>query len=239
MRFLIHRESNHMINKLMQRYKAYIVCLSKKQSRRGLYEFLWIEFNNIFSDANVLSIGAGGEINTLLSCYADKNKFTVSSFDINPDRAPDILGDICRSPLPENHYDFVVMCEVLEHIYEPKSALENIHSSLKSDGKFIISTPYCLPIHDSPHDYFRYTKYGLLMLLHNFRDVKVRERDSYFEAIDTLWLRLIFEDSKSANYIGLIIAPLIFLLKRPITKILTKIAPTQGITTGYVVTSIK
>lgn len=228
-----------MINKLMQRYKYKIVCLSKKQSRRGLYEFLKIEFNNIFFDAKVLSIGAGGEINDLLSRYADKNKFTVTSLDINPDRSPDILGDICTLHLPENNYDFVVMCEVLEHIFEPKSALDNIHTTLKQDGKLIISTPYCLPIHDEPHDYFRYTKHGLLMLLNSFREVKVKERDSYYEAIDTLWVRLLFENSKSANYISLIIIPLIFLFKRPITKILTKISPTQGITTGYVATSVK
>ena len=224
---------------LVQNYRNYLINLSKKRSRAGLYEFLEAEFSRISRGAKVLTIGSGGEINVLLDRYAALRLLSVVSFDIDQSRSPDILGDICTDSLGSERFDVIVISEVLEHVNSPNLALENIHEALKCQGRLIVSVPFCLPIHDRPNDYFRFTKYGLELVLSKFSDVSIKERNSYFEAIDVIWMRLMLEDSEKAFQLSQIILPIVYYAKRPITVLLNKFVKTDGITTGYVATAVK
>ena len=62
-------------------------------------------------------------------------------------------------------YDLVILEHVLEHITDPKLALQNIYSILKPNGRIIVVTPFLIKIHDSPLDCTRWTKEGLKFLL--------------------------------------------------------------------------
>jgi hypothetical protein len=225
--------------RLSGRYYNYLLKLSKKLSRAGLNEFLEDEFSKISTGTKVLTIGSGGEINDLLNSHASLNDFEVTSFDIDQNRRPDILGDVCTKSLGFTCYDVIVLCEVLEHLRSPFEALDNINNALKQKGKLILSAPFCLPIHDHPNDFFRFTRHGLELMLSKFSYVSVRERNNYFDAIDVIWMRLLKEDSKSALRLSYMILPIIFYLKRPITILLNKFVKSFGITTGYVATAIK
>ena len=45
-------------------------------------------------------------------------------------------------PYPDNHFDMVLYCEVIEHLtYDPTQSLYEIHRVLKPDGCLIITTP--------------------------------------------------------------------------------------------------
>jgi SAM-dependent methyltransferase len=186
-----------------------------------------------------LSIGAGGDINELLLKVAKRNGFKVTTFDIDDARGPDIIGDICNHQFGSKQFDVVVMSEVLEHVTVPSLGLKTIHGILKDEGRLLLSTPFILPLHDRPHDYFRFTRYGLELLLKDFRNVRVEERNSYFEAIDVLWVRLLFADRRSARIASYLIIPFIFYVKRPLTVLLSKLIQTDAMTTGYVVTAVK
>ena len=64
--------------------------------------------------------------------------------DINPDFNPDIVADICK-PLPiTNRFDVVKAIEVLEHVREPRSLIENMLRHVKNSGTCIITTPNAL-----------------------------------------------------------------------------------------------
>jgi SAM-dependent methyltransferase len=216
-----------------------LLKMSKVLSRKGLYEFLSKEYAAIPQGADVLSIGAGGEIDQLLQEFAKRIGFRVVSFDIDESRGPDIIGDICSYNFDRTQFDVVVMSEVLEHLHSPHLGLKNIHGILKKGGTLILSTPFILPMHDRPHDYFRFTRYGLEFLLKDFRRVQVEERNSYFEAIDVLWVRLLQTNSRPSRLLCLVIIPLIFYLKRPLTALLTRLIRTDAMTTGYVVTAVR
>ena len=51
------------------------------------------------------------------------------------------LGKIEAVELPESYFDFVSVCEVMEHLYRPREALRKIHSCLKPGGSIFLSTP--------------------------------------------------------------------------------------------------
>ncbi len=66
------------------------------------------------------------------------------SIDANPLTKPDILHDLNIYPWPikDNEYDMVYTSHVLEHLDDPKKAIEEIWRITKSDGKVIIKVPH-------------------------------------------------------------------------------------------------
>jgi SAM-dependent methyltransferase len=215
-----------------------IVRLSKLISRKGLYEFLQREFSSIRPNERVLTIGAGGEVHQLLAEYSREKDFSVTSFDIDPKYQPDILGDICTFDFGDRNYDVVVLSEVLEHVHSPHLAIGNIHRLLNQGGRLILTVPFIFPIHERPHDYFRYTRYGLEFLLSEFKDVNIRERNSWAEAINVLAPRLVVDKNRTSR----LVAPLFVLgafVRLPLVMLLGKLVQTDLMTTGYVVTASK
>ena len=213
--------------------------MSKTLSRKGLYEFLEGEFARIPPGAQVLSVGAGGQVNERLGRFARERGFDVVSFDIDEARGPDIVGDICGFDFGDRRFDVVVMSEVLEHAHSPHLAVGTIHAALNPNGRLILTTPFILPLHERPYDYYRYTRYGLEFLLRDFEEVQVSERNSYFEAIDVLWVRLLQAEKRSARVASAVVIPLVFFLKRPLSILLGRLVDTDAMTTGYVVTARK
>jgi len=218
--------------------RSLFVKLSKRLSRKGLYPFLDHEFGHISSGAMVLNIGAGGDFSKTLVRHADRQQFQVMSLDIDEQRHPDIIGDICSYDFKGRQFDAVVMAETLEHIHSPHLALENVHRILKNSGRLILTTPFIFPIHDRPHDYYRYTRYGLEYLLRHFHDVSIMERNSWTEAIDLLSVRLIMDKNPLARTLAPIFVLLAF-IKWPISFLLSRLIRTDFITSGYVVTARK
>lgn len=85
-------------------------------------------------------------------------------------RVPEVkfLGDIQNMDvLMDQTYDTAVCLEVLEHVPNPFKALDEIHRILKKGGCLILSAPHLSRLHEEPHDYFRYTKYGLRSSIEN------------------------------------------------------------------------
>ena len=74
------------------------------------------------------------------------------------------LGDGQRLPLKDKSIDTVVCLQMLEHVKKPAYVLQEISRILNKEGCAIISFPHLSYIHGEPHDYFRYTMYGLKSL---------------------------------------------------------------------------
>lgn len=65
----------------------------------------------------------------------------------------------------DEQYETVVCFEVLEHVPQPFDAMAEIQRVLKPGGTFIMSVPHLSRLHEEPHDYFRYTHYGIRSLM--------------------------------------------------------------------------
>lgn len=77
----------------------------------------------------------------------------------------DVHADARTLPFRTASVDVVLLLEVLEHIPDTDSVLEEIQRVLKQDGRLYISVPFIYPAHDLPHDYFRFSVTGLQYLL--------------------------------------------------------------------------
>jgi SAM-dependent methyltransferase len=77
------------------------------------------------------------------------------------DAAPDVIGDATRLPIASHRVDLVFCTQVLEHVIEPWSLVRECFRVLKPGGWLVLSAPFYWPLHEEPHDYFRFTRYGL------------------------------------------------------------------------------
>jgi SAM-dependent methyltransferase len=77
-------------------------------------------------------------------------------------------SDICNmNVVKDRDYDFALCLQVLEHVYNPFTAMKEINRILTKNGILILSVPHLSRLHEEPHDYYRYTKYGLQYLASN------------------------------------------------------------------------
>jgi 2-polyprenyl-3-methyl-5-hydroxy-6-metoxy-1,4-benzoquinol methylase len=91
----------------------------------------------------------------------------VLSIDV-ADRAGevDILGDLQDMPaVASGSVDTVLCTQVLEHLPRPWQAMAEFARVLRPGGVLVLSTPHLSAVHEAPHDFYRYTSYGLRELL--------------------------------------------------------------------------
>ncbi len=110
----------------------------------------------------VLDAGAGrGAYRDLLKDHAD----CYVGMDVAASNATAAVGDTQRLPFADATFDTVFCSQVLEHVPEPWLALAEFRRVLKPGGKLLLSVPHISWLHNEPHDYYRYTCFGLDYLL--------------------------------------------------------------------------
>jgi len=87
---------------------------------------------------------------------------------------PDFIWDGIDMPFENESFETAFGTEVLEHCPDPKIILSEINRILKPGGAFFFTVPFLWPLHEVPHDEFRYTPFSLKRLL----------EESGFEKID-------------------------------------------------------
>ncbi len=113
-----------------------------------------------FTKGRVLDIGAGRLAwRNLLMRHAA----SYISCDVTKDHPDlDVILDVTHGlPFPDESFDTIFCCSVLEHAPEPWGALSQMYRVLVPGGIAIVSFPFLLHLHDEPHDYYRFTRYGI------------------------------------------------------------------------------
>ncbi|MFK7945897.1 MAG: class I SAM-dependent methyltransferase [Paracoccaceae bacterium] len=120
----------------------------------------------------------------------------VESLDLNDIDAeaenltrPDILGDVCQ-PFPEwmhARYDVVIALAILEHVYDPASAITNFRAALKPGGRLFLYVPWVWRYHAPKNlvfqDYQRLSRDGMAYALRDFDDVTLYPIRGKYSAI--------------------------------------------------------
>lgn len=100
----------------------------------------------------------------------------------------EIRGSALKMPVPDNSFDTVLSTQVLEHVSDPQQMMNEIYRVLKKNGYAILTLPLFWCLHEEPHDYFRYTKYGLKHLAKNsgLKVVYIKDRGNWAITIGQL-----------------------------------------------------
>lgn len=80
---------------------------------------------------------------------------------IHDQAAVDVFATLDELPFQDNTFDTVLCTNVLEHVAENEKAFSELSRVLKCDGYMILSVPFLYPAHEVPHDFYRYSVYGL------------------------------------------------------------------------------
>ena len=109
----------------------------------------------------VLDLGAGDQpFRDLLPDDADY---------VAVDRAPGngivLCCDACALPFAAETFDGVLCTEVIEHVPAPWLAVLEIARCLRPGGRVYLTAPMNWHLHYEPHDFFRFTRYGIESLL--------------------------------------------------------------------------
>lgn len=109
-----------------------------------------------------------------------------SSADYGMSRQPDVVYYDGRTiPFPAARFDGAICIEVLEHVEEPESFLAEIARVLKPHSPLLLTMPWSARRHHVPHDYQRFTREKLQLVLQRagFEQVDIRERGNDVSAI--------------------------------------------------------
>jgi SAM-dependent methyltransferase len=88
----------------------------------------------------------------------------------------DVIADLNQPMnIDDEVADSVISVSVMEHLREPLCFLTEANRILKPGGVLTLQVPFMWWVHEAPHDFFRYTRYGLDYLLEKagFIDVEI------------------------------------------------------------------
>jgi len=130
----------------------------------------------------------------------------------------DYVAPLHDMPIEDGTFDAVLCTQVLEHLEWPRESVKEMYRVLKPDGKLFMTVPMAHPEHQGPHDFFRYTSYGLESICKHagFREIKITP-------FGGRWVRWAYElprglsifppaglRSNNPNVVGIVIYPVKF-----------------------------
>lgn len=106
------------------------------------------------------------------------------TLDIDPAHGADIVGSIESIPAESGSFDSIISTQVLEHVKNPQKAVEEFYRVLKAGGYCLVTVPQMNELHEEPHDYFRFTKFGLeeIFKKSGFKIISVDQRGGFWSA---------------------------------------------------------
>jgi len=115
---------------------------------------------NIGKDKLGLDIGAGDSL-----FHSILNLDNLMSIDFTNYPETNIISDLnFNIPLASSSFDYILMTNLLEHLYD-SFVLEEAYRLLKKNSYLYITVPFLLGVHNAPYDYHRYTHFYLIKKL--------------------------------------------------------------------------
>ncbi len=107
-------------------------------------------------------------------------KALVETLDVDESSGATYIADITKYNefLSSEYFDVIVCTEVLEHTLNPFKAIEEIYRLLKPSGVLLLSVPLNFRIHGPLPDCWRFTKFGLEVLLKDFTKVEINSLET-------------------------------------------------------------
>lgn len=169
------------------------------------------------------------------------------TLDADPKSGADIIADAQDIPLLNNSQDFILCTEMLEHVKSPEKVIQEIYRILKPGGTIVLTTRFVYGLHETPNDYFRFTRYGLVSLFKNFDLILIKEDSVNFETIAVLLQRLTYQSDFFGGKVTKILFAIIwnfipflnFLIKKQYGNITKESFESNILSAGYLIEARK
>jgi SAM-dependent methyltransferase len=148
----------------------------------------------------------------------------------------DALADLGALPFPDGTFQAALNIVTLEHLAEPARALAEIARVLKSGAPLVVAAPQDWETHQAPHDYFRYTRYGLRRLLEKagFEVIEMRAHGGYFRLLARRLLNGLQFFTGGFRWLGFIPAAILVVTPALILPFLDGLDRDRNFTLGHV-----
>lgn len=156
-------------------------------------------------------------------------------------RRLDAIADLTNLPFRSGVFDACLNIVTLEHVREPACAVREMARTLAPGARLLLIAPHEWEVHQAPHDFFRFTRHGLLHLLENggFMQPEIHAAGGYFRLLSRRLLNGLQFFSGGMRW--LFYPPAAVLLVPPalILPLLDFLDREQNFTLGYICTARK
>ena len=141
----------------------------------------------------LLDVGCGTRPYSLIyEPLVDMSVGTEVAFSPHGIEAADVI--CCAEALPfiSNSFDTILCTEVLEHTRQPFQVMQEFARLLHPGGYLLLSVPFIYPVHESPHDYWRFTAHGLEAICESagLTLIYVHSKGGIVATLVSLWIHL-------------------------------------------------
>ncbi|SPE34721.1 Methyltransferase type 11 [Candidatus Sulfopaludibacter sp. SbA6] len=153
----------------------------------------------------------------------------------------DSIADLSALPFRSGAFDAALHIVTIEHLREPGRALKEIARAVAPGGTLLIAAPHEWEVHQAPHDYFRYTRYGLAYLLETsgFEVTEMRAAGGYFRLLARRLLNGLQFFTGGLRWLWFIPAAMIVVPPALVLPFLDFLDRDRNFTVGYICTARK
>jgi SAM-dependent methyltransferase len=151
----------------------------------------------------------------------------------------DVIGDLTALPFASGAFDAVLNVVTLEHVRDPALALREMGRALKPNGRLLLIAPQDWEVHQSPHDFFRYTRHGMRHLLEQagFDGIEIQPAGGYFRLLSRRLLNGLQFFSGGARWLLFLPAAVLLVPAALVLPLLEPLDRERNFTLGYLCTA--
>jgi SAM-dependent methyltransferase len=132
---------------------------------RAIEDFLRREFTAMPTRANGRMLDLGCGTRPYAKLYGELFGMCIAG-DFDQRTADlDVRLDATALPFAAQSFDLVLFIEVIEHVPDAAKAMAEVARVLRPGGVLLITWPFNYMIHEDPHDYVRFTEFGMDRIL--------------------------------------------------------------------------
>jgi SAM-dependent methyltransferase len=153
----------------------------------------------------------------------------------------DAIADLTALPFPNATFAAALHIVTIEHLREPACALAELARTLVPGATLLIAAPHEWEVHQAPHDYFRYTRYGLAYLLEKagFEVREIHASGGYFRLLARRLLNGLQFFTGGLRWLAFIPAAILAVPPALILPLLDFLDRDRNFTLGYICTARK